>query len=43
MSDELLNELEKINRNLKIGIVAYIIFWAIVIALIHLVMIPAIR
>ena len=43
MNDEVVEELRKLRKTLQIGIVAYVVFWSMVIALIHLVMIPAIK
>lgn len=43
VNDEVAEELRKLRKTLQIGIIAYVVFWGIVIALIHLVMIPAIK
>jgi len=43
MDDDIAKELKKLRKTLRLGIIAYIVFWSTIIALIHLVMIPAIK
>jgi len=41
--EDLTEELKKLRKALRLGVITYVVFWSTIIALIHLIMIPAIK